>query len=99
MYIVNTTFIIAPTVHGAWYKFITEKFIPTIGQKKVFTRLLSEQVEQHFTYSLQVYIDDMAQYKHFTEETLLEYQHFATEMFDAEVMHFTSLMKIIDVCE
>lgn len=96
MYIVNTTFIISPTVHGAWYKFATEKFIPSIGTKHVFTRLLSEQVEQHFTYSLQVYLEDMAEYKKFREETLLEYQDFVTEMFDAEVMHFTSLMKIIE---
>lgn len=97
MYIVNTTFIISPSVHGAWYKFMTEKFIPTLTQKRVFTRLLSEQVEKHFTYSLQVYIADMPAYKQFTEETLLEYQHFATEMFDAEAMHFTSLMKIIEL--
>lgn len=99
MYIVNTTFIISPTVHGAWYKFITEKFIPTLTRKSVFTRLLSEQVEKHFTYSLQVYIEDMQAYKQVTEETLLEYQDFATEMFDTEVMHFTSLMKIIKPCE
>lgn len=96
MYIVNTTFIVSPTVHGAWYNFVTEKFIPTITQKTVFTRLLSEQIEQHFTYSLQVYVDDICAYKQFNTETLLEYQEFATEMFDTEAMFFTSLMKIIE---
>ncbi|MEG1553807.1 MAG: DUF4286 family protein [Rikenellaceae bacterium] len=95
MYIVNTTFIVSPSVHGNWYKFMIDKFIPTLIQKKVFTRLLSDQVEKHFTYSLQVYVEDIAEYKLFTEETLLEYQQFATEMFDTEVMHFTSLLKII----
>ncbi len=99
MYIVNTTFIVSPAVHGNWYDFFTKKFIPSVKEKyekTVFTRVLSEQVEKHFTYSFQVYVADIAGYQKYMEEVIAEYHNFAPEMFDAEAMHFTSLMKIIE---
>lgn len=99
MYIINTTFIVSPPAHGNWYDFFTKKFIPSVKEiygKIVFTRVLSEQTEQHFTYSLQVYVDNIQYYQRYMEDTVSGYNDFAAEMFDAEVMHFTSLMKILE---
>ncbi|MEG0499711.1 MAG: DUF4286 family protein [Rikenellaceae bacterium] len=100
MYIVNTTFIVMPSVHGSWYEFFTEKFLPSIEGNPLygsyrFTRLLSEQVEQHFTYSLQIDCAEMSAYHHYMKVSLPEYREFATSLFDAEVVHFVSFMKLL----
>lgn len=57
MYIVNTSFNGgAVQVHDRWLKFVTEKYIPALRArgfgKVVFTRVLSVDAEDHFTYSL-----------------------------------------------
>lgn len=101
MYIVNTTFIVRPTVHGAWYKFMVEKFLPAVEAISVygsfrFTRLLSDQEEKHFTYSLQIDCCDIPAYQNYMGVTLVEYSDFAKSLFDAEVVHFVSLLKIIE---
>ena len=66
MYIVNTSFMVEPSVHDRWLKFVTEKYIPALRArgfgKVVFTRVLSVDAEDHFTYSLQVNADDMEAY-------------------------------------
>ena len=42
MYIVNTSFMVEPSVHDRWLKFVTEKYIPALRArgfgKVVFTR-------------------------------------------------------------
>ena len=67
MYIVNTSFMVEPSVHDRWLKFVTEKYIPALRArgfgKVVFTRVLSVDAEDHFTYSLQVNADDMEAYR------------------------------------
>lgn len=100
MYIVNTTFIVMPTVHGTWYEFVNEKYIPSLEVNPVygsirFTRLLSDQEEKHFTYSLQIDCKDLGAYHHYMKVSLAEYSEFAHSLFDAEVVHFVSLLKLI----
>lgn len=52
MYIVNTSFMVEPSVHDRWLKFVTEKYIPALRArgfgKVVFTRVLSVDAEDHF---------------------------------------------------
>ncbi len=99
-YIVNTTYIIMPSMHGQWYKFMMESFIPSIEKidlygKVRFTRLLSEQEEKHFTYSLQIDCYELRAYHNYIKVTLPEYVEFVSQLFDAEVTHFVSLLKMI----
>lgn len=99
-YIVNTTYIVMPSMHGMWYNFMLEKFIPAIEAnphyKSIrFTRLLSDQEEKHFTYSLQIDIEELAGYYNYMKVTLPEYAEYAQQMFDCELTHFVSLMKVI----
>lgn len=100
MYIVNTTFIVMPTVHGNWYNFVMEKFLPALEANPIygnirFTRLLSEQEEKHLTYSLQIDCVDMSAYNNYMGVTLQEYTEYASSLFDAEVVHFVSLLKMV----
>lgn len=100
MYIVNTTFIVMPTVHGLWYEFVTEKYLPSLEQNPIygnirFTRLLSEQQEKHFTYSLQIDCSELSAYHSYMSVSMVEYSEFAHSLFDAEVVHFVSLLKLI----
>ena len=82
MYIVNTSFMVEPSVHDRWLKFVTEKYIPALRArgfgKVVFTRVLSVDAEDHFTYSLQVNADDME------------------ALFGQRVLWFNSLMKRVE---
>ena len=90
-----------PTVHGNWHKFMIDKFLPAIEANSVygtfrFSRLLSEDVEKHFTYSLQIDCKDIPSYQNYMKVTLPEYTEFSTSLFDAEVVHFVSLLKIVE---
>lgn len=100
MYIVNTTFIVMPSVHGAWYEFVMEKYLPSINANPIygnvcFTRLLSDQQEKHFTYSLQIHCSELEAYHNYMKVSLTEYSEFAAALFDVEVVHFVSLLKIL----
>ncbi len=99
-YIVNTTYIVMPAMHGAWYKFMMESFIPSIEKNELygstrFTRLLSSEVEKHFTYSLQIDCGELEAYHNYMKKILPEYVEFTSQLFDAEVTHFVSLLKIV----
>ncbi len=99
-YIVNTTYIISPYMHGGWYKFMVEKFIPTIEADSNFgtvrfTRLLSSEEEKHFTYSLQIDCSELYGYHHYTKSVMSDYNEHASQMFDTEITHFISLLKVI----
>ena len=61
-----------------------------------FTRVVSVDALDHFTYSLQVGIDDLARYKELTEDIFDEYKTIADELFGDKVMWFTSLMKKVE---
>lgn len=88
-------------IHGQWFEFFTQKFIPQLKTKSgfdniVFTRVLSEQVEKHFTYSLQIHLDSITDYKQYQDEIFNEYIDFADPIFGSKVLYFTSLLKKID---
>lgn len=102
MYIVNTSFMVDPLVHDKWFEFVSQRFIPRLQEDEevdeiVFTRVLSERPEDHFTYSLQVHVTDLDAYQYFMEEIFDEYLQIATPVFGVKVMYFTTLMKCIQV--
>ncbi|MEG0032981.1 MAG: DUF4286 family protein [Mucinivorans sp.] len=96
MYIVSTTFVVEPSVHGQWYEFFTTKYIPTLAASRVvFTRVLNETSDGHYTYSLQVEVPDIAQYQTYKSTQLAECLEFCASMFGEKVLHFTTLLKKI----
>lgn len=98
MYIVSTTYVVDPSVHGRWYEFFTQKFIPTLQPRRVvFTRVLSEQSDGHYTYSLQIDAEDIADYQTIEGELIGECAEFCTELFQDKVLHFTTLLKKIEL--
>lgn len=100
MYIISTTFAVDPPVHGLWYKFVTEKFLPRLeeesGEKVVFTRVLSQTTEDHYTYSVQCRCRDIPFYHHFMSRIMADYMEIAEPMFGDNVLYFTTLLKRID---
>ena len=86
MYIVNTSFMGEPSVHDRWLKF----------GKVVFTRVLSVDAEDHFTYSLQVNADDMEAYRLIVDELFAEYAATVGALFGQRVLWFNSLMKRVE---
>lgn len=98
MYIVTTTFVVEPAVHGQWYEFFTEKFVPTLQPRRsVFTRVMSEQSDGCYTYSLQVDASDIADYQYIVGELMNEYVEFSGKMFGEQALHFTTLLKKIEL--
>lgn len=109
MYIVNTSFMVEPPVHERWYDLFANKFMPYLreagfggddaqGQRKiVFTRVLTDNGDPHYTYSLQVEVSDTAEYRRFMQEVMGEYSSIAGPLFGEQALHFTSLLKKIDI--
>ncbi len=100
MYIISTTFAVDPPVHGLWYKFVTEKFLPRLeeesGESPVFTRVLSQIPEDHYTYSVQCRCADIPFYHRFMSRIMADYMEIAEPMFGDKVVYFTTLLKRID---
>lgn len=101
MYIVNTTFVIQPLVHDMWYGFFVEKIIPQIKAQGynicAFTRVLHEQSEGHYSYSLQVQARDITEVQKFQTEVIQEYAVLARKLYNDNVLHFTSVLKKIQL--
>lgn len=98
MYIVSTTFIVEPSVHGQWYEFFTKKFVPSLSARStVLTRVLTDSGDAHYTYSLQVDAIDIADYQLFTTEDLDQCVEFCANLFGDKVLHFTTLLKKIEL--
>lgn len=100
MYIVNISFMVSAAAHGNWYGFVHDKFLPQVElepmiKDMVFSRVLAEEVMPHFTYSLQMYVEEISHYTKLRKGLLSEYQTFSAELFDAEVTHFITVMKVI----
>ena len=85
MYIVNTSFMVEPSVHDRWLKFVTEKYIPALRArgfgKVVFTRVLSVEAEA---------------YRLIVDELFAEYAATAGALFGQRVLWFNSLMKRVE---
>lgn len=101
MYIINTTYVIEPPIHGQWYDIFTTKYVPFLRsagfEKMVMTRVLSEDKVSHYTYSLQVEVDDIATYQRFMSDAMGEYNQIATPLFGESALHFCTLLKKIDL--
>lgn len=109
MYIVNTSFMIEPPVHDRWYDLFVRRFLPGLreagfgtddsgGQRRiVFTRVLTDNGDAHYTYSLQVEVPDTGEYLRFMREVMGEYTAVAGPLFGEQALHFTSLLKKIEI--
>ncbi|MEG1414128.1 MAG: DUF4286 family protein [Mucinivorans sp.] len=97
MYIVSTTFVVDPSIHGRWYEFFTTKFITTLQWPVIFTRVLSAQSDGQYTYSLQVEVPDIENYQNYQNGPLDECLDFSLTMFGEKVLHFTTLLKKIEL--
>ncbi len=109
MYIVNTSFMVEVAVHAQWYDFFVRKFIPylreagfgsndTEGQRRIiFTRVLTDNGDPHYTYSLQIEVPDTGEYQRFMQDMMSEYSTIARPLFGDQALHFTSLLKKIDI--
>lgn len=101
MYIINTSFMVEPPVHDRWYEFMTGRFVERVWatgfEGLVFSRLLAEQNEGHYTYSLQIRAADISEYQRFMEVIMAEYDPMVGDLFEGKVLHFTSLLKIIEL--
>ena len=84
---------------AAWTERMLENFIPWLraeGYERVaLSRVLMERADEHFTFSLLIELDDMAAYRHLTEELWEEYVRMNEAMFSGEVVWFMALMKEI----
>lgn len=103
MYIVNTTFLVDGSIHSAWLELVKGKFLPYLQKQKeeqqpqiVFTRLLSQECQEAFTYSIQFSVSDMEGYNRYMQELFPEYLEIATPLFGEKVLYFTSLLKRVD---
>lgn len=89
-----------PSAHNMWFEFITKKFITRLKSEGfsdiIFTRVLSEQTENHYTYSLQTPLKDISEYNRYNDEIFKDYIDISTPIFGAKVMFFNSLLKKID---
>lgn len=101
MYIINTSFIVEPPVHGQWYEFFTMKFIPYLRENGftnlIFTRVLTDENNPHYTYSLQIPESSITDYERFMNDAMKEYSAVAAPWFAEKALHYTSLLKIIEI--
>lgn len=92
---------VEPSAHGLWYEFITTKFVPRVKEdgfgEVIFTRVLSQQVEAHYTYSLQIHLDSMADFSRYQDEIFQDYIEITTPMFGTKVVFFNSVLKKIEL--
>lgn len=101
MYIISTSFIVEPDVHAQWYEFFTQKFLPyvkEIGFKEIiFTRVLTNDNNAHYTYSLQLPNSNMDDYHNFVNNGLEEYRKVAEPWFEDRALLVVSLLKKIEL--
>ena len=97
MYIVNTSFMVDPAVQTQWLDLVRKHYIPLIIDRgfarPVFTRVVSEEITEHFTYSSQTEAPDIPAYRVLTGEIFAEYAQIAAPLFGDKVVWFTSLLK------
>ncbi len=100
MYIVNTSFMVEYAVHAQWLDTMTRHFLRLVASAGfsdiTFTRVLTNESDGHFTYSLQVSVSDMTGYHRFIRDLLSEYIAVAGPAFGEQALHFTSLLKRVE---
>ena len=87
-------------VHAKWYDFLYDKFIPTLEnepmiEKILLARVLGEEVQDHLTYSLQMFVPEISYYTRLRGGLFKDYQSTATELFKTDVNHFFTVMKVL----
>lgn len=101
MYIINTSFIVEPVAHAQWYELFTNKFVPYLRSegfdKLIFTRVLTDENNAHYTYSLQIDHSTVADYQRFMAVVMPEYTSIVLPYFGAKVLHYNSLLKKIEL--
>ncbi len=94
MYILSITFVVEPYADSNWRVYFRDEVDPLIKDKKTtLCRVLSEHHNGHFTYSLQVQLDDLTDYNTIKEgvaNSLLKMN------FGESILHFSTLMKEIE---
>ena len=97
MYIVNTTFIVSPVHHEQWLKLVREDYIPLLEDSgfggAVLSRVLSQQAEEHFTYSLMVDVASVPDYHLITGPLFDRYRAMAEPLLGEPPVWFTTLLK------
>ncbi len=100
MYILNTSFMVDYDIHALWFRMIRERFLPYLKargfEEFVFTKVLSDGNEGHFTYSLQVPMADLARYREYNEEIMGEYREIAGPAFGEKALYFCSVLKRVE---
>ena len=99
MYIVNVSFMVSAPVHGVWYDYIDNTFLPEIKSSLlvkniIMSRVLGEQVQTHFTYSIQLYIEEISHYVKLKGGALGSMQVALPTLFKEDVTNFITVMKI-----
>lgn len=97
MYIVNTTFVVAPEAQQLWLDILKNKYVPFLRERGytslVFSRVISAEAVDQLTYSLQTEVEDIPAYQTLTGEIFEEYRRIADPLFGDKVLWFTTLMK------
>lgn len=60
------------------------------------SRILSPETAGQLTYSLQVRVAEIPDYQRLDGELFAEYETIASGLFDGQVLHFATLMKVIE---
>lgn len=101
MYTINTTFIVEPANHTQWYDFFTTKFIPhvkeNLSENVSLHRLLSDQQDDHYTYSFQIATESLAILETLQNHVLTEYATTFAHMFQSDALFFTTVLKKIQL--
>ena len=100
MYIYNTSFMVEAPVHDRWLALVRDKYIPFLKKagfdRITLSRILSPETAGQLTYSLQVRVAEIPDYQRLDGELFAEYETIASGLFDGQVLHFATLMKVIE---
>ena len=100
MYIYNTSFVVEAEVHDRWLVLVREKYIPFLTKEGfeqiTLSRVLSVEATTEFTYALQVRVEAIPDYQRLAGELFSEYETIASGLFGDKVLHFATLMKVIE---
>ena len=102
-YLINTSFIVDPTIRDPWAESLRKHYIPALRAagfgKITLSQLLSEQNEAHFTYSLLIEVPDIESYQKLIKVHFADYATTASELWGDRLLWFNSLLKQLDESE
>ena len=91
---------VSQSVHGKWTEFANNTFIPKLEkepmiEKIILAKVLGEEVQDHFTYSLQMYVPEISYYTRLRGGLIKDYKSIERELFSTDVTHFITVMKVL----